>query len=216
VTPSSAAHAAQVASPNAADPNITATFAAANQSAAPTGIVLNGNPVLQPNGKEVCQSVNNTTNHDITLTWAVYSIDGVNAQGFPQETLRETHNVTVPAGAQNFEVCTPTTACSQFDLLQFDLVQSDLVAGGTTLPPTYNTGTATFPPGVTPFISTTGQPIPVLAAVVTNCGTGNANNGLGNGVDGPPPGFTQAGFTQQNDDPGHGPGNPNQGFNQKP
>jgi len=37
------------------------------------------------------------------------------------------------------------------------------------------------------------------------------NEGLGNGVDPPPPGH--AGDLQQNDDPGHGPGNPNKGFN---
>jgi len=37
------------------------------------------------------------------------------------------------------------------------------------------------------------------------------NEGLGNGVDPPPPGH--AGDLQQNDDPGHGPGNPNKGWN---
>jgi hypothetical protein len=39
----------------------------------------------------------------------------------------------------------------------------------------------------------------------------HGNEGLGNGVDPPPPGH--AGDTQQNDDPGHGPGNPNHGWN---
>jgi hypothetical protein len=39
----------------------------------------------------------------------------------------------------------------------------------------------------------------------------HGNEGLGNGVDPPPPGH--AGDAQQNDDPGHGPGDPNQGFN---
>lgn len=45
-------------------------------------------------------------------------------------------------------------------------------------------------------------------------GTGGkvkGNEGLGNGVDPPPPGH--AGDLQQNDDPGHGPGNPNKGWN---
>jgi len=42
------------------------------------------------------------------------------------------------------------------------------------------------------------------------------NEGLGNGVDPPPPGHAKNGppFVQ-NDDPGHGPGNPNKGFNKK-
>jgi len=46
------------------------------------------------------------------------------------------------------------------------------------------------------------------------CPTGekaHGNEGLGNGVDPLPPGH--AGDAQQNDDPGHGPGNPNKGFN---
>jgi len=138
-------------------------------------------------------TVINNTNQNIKVSVADYAF----TQSFFDQHFVDSTSATLKAGqSKTIAVDLECNAFNQIDVL----ANEDPITNFQGVPNYF------FDPHLVGF-TITG----VIACEDNHMGKVHGNEGLGNGVDPPPPGH--AGDTQQNDDPGHGPGNPNHGWN---